>query len=179
MTTQRRGRSAYITACLVAGIGIGAAAAGVGTANTAVLRWVTIAGPAPVPTTTDIVITDSAAAGMSFALNEPGTYEITMQLLGVAATSLRTGLSLNAAVAPLVANPVMGVDGVFAVGGPQTLAAATLNSILLHTTVVIGPGSVGAVLRTHATDNAGATPVAATVAASAWLRIARIVDTGA
>lgn len=174
MSQGRRSRTAYINPCILVATALGAAAASVGTASTAVLRW----SPVPAPSTADIVVTDSATAGMTFTLNQPGCYEIEMGILQVAATTLLIGFSINAAVAPLVANPVMLVDGVFAVNGPTVLPAATGVMSMLKSTLRIEPGAVGAVLRTHATNGAGASPEPSMTEASCWLRITRTMDMG-
>ncbi len=174
MSVGRRERRAYINPCLVVATALGAAAASVGTTNTAVLRW----SPVPAPSTADIVVADSATLGMTFTLNQPGCYEIEMMLLQVASTTLLAGFSINAAVAPLVANPAMLVDGVFAVAGPSVLPAATGFGLFLKSTLRIDPASVGAVLRTHATNGAGASPEPSMTEASCWLRITRTMDMG-
>lgn len=170
---MRKIRRALIVPTILQAVGIGAGAAGVGTATPNVLRW----SPVPTPNNAYIVVADSVTLGMTFTLNAPGMYSVEMNLGQVASTSLRTGISLNDAT---VTNPQVGVAGTIAVGGPSTTLALAASAVFLSRTFQISDSAVGAVLRTNASDNAGATPVAAisTAAGVNWLAITRALDAG-
>lgn len=155
--------------------GLGAGAAGAGTAFTNCLRW----SPVPVPSDGYITVVDSATDGMSFVLGAPGLYHVSMRLLQAAATTLRTALSINGQP-PSGSTMVIGTAGVLAIGGPTvTPAGCNLNNDF-STWIRVGDADVGAVLRTHAADGAGgiATASITTTASANWLRIARIIDCG-
>lgn len=177
----RDGRQALSEQVVWTANALGAAAAGVGTTNTAVLRWLA-AGIASVGNY--ISSADSATLGTVITISTPGTYRAEFMLPQVLSTSLLAGISIGATGAPITANPAMGVDGVFAVCGPNTLPAATAVGMAFGVTFDVTdamqatPGITNA-LRFHATNNAGATPVASFTAAGAWARIIRICDKGA
>ncbi len=180
MKMPGEGRSALSDEVIATFLGVGAAGAGVGTASTAVLRFL-VAGTAIV--SPYITATDSATDGTSITIRTPGSYRAEIMIPQVAATSLLMGISIGfAVVLPLTANPAMGVAGVIAVGGPNTLAAMTAAGRYLGVDFNVPDdesGSTRAVLRFLATDNAGATPVAAFTAAGIWARIKRQCDIAA
>ena len=131
----------------------------------------------PTPSDGYIVVADDAANGMSFTLNAPGIWSAQLQLVATASVSLRSGLSLNSVT---VANSALGTAGCIAVGGPVTTLALAQAPVLISRTFRIADSAVGAILRCNATDNAGATPVAAIVATAGvnWFALTRIVDAG-
>lgn len=144
-----------------------------GSTNVNVLRWSATA----VPSDGYLVVADSITLGMTWTLNASGIWQVKMNLLQVLSTTLRPAISLNGLPA---GNPVFGTDGVIAGGAPQVLPGATGVPIFLATTIRVADSAIGAILRTIATDGAGATAAAAisAVAGTSSLEIIRDNDAG-
>lgn len=180
MKMPGEGRSAITEEIVATFTALGAAAAGVGSSSTAVLRWLA-AGVAIV--SPYILAPDSATLGTEIAILTPGAYRAEMMLPQVASTSLLMGISIGfAVVPPTTANPAMGTNGVIATLGVNTNPAATLDGRYLGCNFYVPDDEAGttrAVLRFLATDNAGATPVATFTAAGAWARLLRVADAAA
>jgi hypothetical protein len=184
-TNQRSGRTALSGEVIATFFGLGAGAAGVGTASTSVLRWLT-AGTAVV--SPYLVITDSAAEGTLIQVMTPGSYRAELGLAQIASSDLIAGISIGfAAVTPLAVAPLMGVNGVIATLPVSTLAASTTmgHVIGVNFTVpdeevgtVLAPGS-RALLRFRAAVAAGTTPIPALTPATCWARVIRIADQAA
>lgn len=147
----------------------------VGSTNDNTLRWdlnVLSAGGM-------ITVADSAVDGTSFLLRAAGFWTVEFMLPQLASTSLLCAISL--AGTNLTANPVQGAGGMIATFGPYTLPAATALGVYCCSTFhvgsdIIGPGGNGATVRTHATDNAGATPAPSITEAGSWLKISYVAD---
>lgn len=161
-------------------------AASNGSTDTAVLRFDTVT-PAPVaPSITNalhMLVTTSAAAGSVIEVWEPGWYDMQFACSQAASGTINVGVSLNASGAGLNANPVPGTGGVLS-SIVQTAPAATVLGVThgyivpvtkADITAGIAAGRRGAVLRFHATDNAGATVAAAITRATARCICTRIL----
>ena len=175
----RAGRGALIEQLSVSCIALVAGTA-VGSSDDTVLRWITagitLVGPSY------ITFPDSVTLGTLFTINTPGVYRCEMMLPQLASTTLLAGIAKGTTTGVFTGNPVIGVNGVVATAGPNTLPAATTIGLYLGKDIPIGDGDLDGtnnVIRFLASDGAGGTPEPALTEAGCWATITRIADQAA
>jgi hypothetical protein len=145
-----------------------------GSTDTAVLRFnaaATIVGTALSEATT-------AAAGTIVTLGETGMFSVELTLGFTGAVAVAAGIGFGMAAAPIVADPVVGTDGVIKAADMLMVASST-QVIDLGTVVNVSSAAVAAgtaTLRFLATNSGGAAPVGV-VAASVNYRILKVANT--
>lgn len=179
----KSGREALIEQLVVDCIALDAAP--VGTVDDSVLRWLAagvsinggLGGVADY-----VTAPDSATAGTIFTFRTPGQYYAEMGLVQLASTTILAGISKGGVAGAFTGNPALGVNGVVAVVGPNTLPAATTIGLYMGRAFEITDADLGtaaAQIRFLCTDGAGATPIAALTEAGCWARITRLTDKAA
>jgi peptidoglycan hydrolase-like protein with peptidoglycan-binding domain len=118
-----------------------------GSTDTAVLRWDNVV----VPANSRITAATTAANGTILTLLDTGTYQVDMTLAMSGAVFIDPGIGLNMAASPIIADPVVGTDGVFKANS-LTGVAALVMGIELSTTFYVDTAVTPATLRFLATD---------------------------
>lgn len=146
-----------------------------GSTDTAVVRFSDFT--TVIITGTGISQTSGAVNGTIVTLAEPGLYEIDLTLGSTGAVAIAAGIGINMAAAPIVADPVVGTDGV--IKALDTLGVALGNwPIELGTKILVSgaQAQAGSTVRALATNSAGAAPVGL-VGTEGQLRIRKLFST--
>jgi len=144
-----------------------------GSTDTAVLRMnaaATVAGSAVTEATT-------AAAGTIITIAQPGLWSIDFTAAFTGAVAVQLGIGFNMAAAPIVADPVVGTDGVVKAADMLMVATST-QALDLGTTFLVtaAQAATGFTVRLLGTNSAGAAPVGI-VAGSVNYRLLQLANT--
>lgn len=153
-----------------------------GTTDTAVLRLdthvatITALNGDVINSKPNISVATTPAAGSIYTIRRPGIYLATLMLSVGASQTIHAGIGVNMAAAPIVADPVVGTDGVL-VASTTVSPSATGVPITLQTTILVVPSDAAATttVRALATDGSAGAP-AGLVAARATFELVRLAD---
>lgn len=127
-----------------------------GTTDTAVLGFVNTAAAL----NSGVSPSTQAASGTIVSISQPGIYFIKLALDWTGAVAIQAGIGINMAASPIVANPVLGTDGVRA--STDVLGVASFTGHIELTWVEYidqADADLPTTVRFLATNSAGAAPV--------------------
>ena len=147
-----------------------------GTTDTAVLRFAAASGVVPLSEVSFRELL-TAAEGLIVEILRPGLIEVSLDVAFTGAVLGAAGIGFNMAAAPIVADPVVGVDGVLKAADIDSNANMTL-AISLSTFFIVTSAQVdaGATIRFLATNSAAGAPAGIPVASASY-RMAKIART--
>ncbi len=138
-------------------------AAFTGAVDAAVLRFDTFTNLAG----TRVVVTTTGDNGTIITINSPGVYKVDLSVTATGAVAAACGIGVNMAAAPIVADPVLGVDGV--IKATDNLGVVAMTQLIELSTVVYVTGAqaaAGLTVRFLATDSEGGAPAGLVLAFS-------------
>ena len=145
-----------------------------GSTDTAVLEFAAAATPVG-PSITEAT---TATAGTVVTIGHTGLYGVQLTLGFTGAVAVAAGIGINMAAAPIVADPVVGTDGVIKAADMLMVADSTqVVDLATNFQVTAALAAAGFTLRFLATDSNGAAPAGIVVASVAYrlMKIANIV----
>ncbi len=137
-----------------------------GGVDTAVLRF---DGQSIVIGNTSIVVATNADNGTILTISQAGVYQIDLGLDVTGAVLLSAGIGINMAAAPIIADPLIGTDGVVKATDIDGVAVKTAHLELSTVVYVTGAqAAAGLTVRFLATDSAAGAPAGLVVAFGGW-----------
>ncbi len=135
-----------------------------GAVDTAVLRFDVLTG-----STAGIVVATTADNGTILTINQAGVYQIDLGLDFNGAVLLSAGIGINMGAGAIIADPLIGTDGVVKATDADGVAANTAHLELSTVVYVTGAqAAAGLTVRFLATDSAAGAPAGLVAAFGGW-----------